>query len=268
VRVFVLGSGSNGNCLVLDAEGERLLVDAGMGPTRAVERMRALGEDLITERKPRGLFVTHDHADHAAHALSLARALRAPLFAHDRAPLERARRKMRVCSYAPGRAIPLGPFVVESLAVPHDAPHVALRVSAEGRKVAIVTDVGHSTRELRAFLASCDMVLLEANHCRQMLEEGPYPSRLKARVGGPLGHLANEQAGDLAASLENTRVARLVLIHLSRVNNSPERALEVVRSRARRLAVEVVPNGLARRLDVPRGPQQLLLNLALGPGSG
>jgi len=45
VRIFVLGSGSSGNCLVVEAEGERLLIDAGMGPTRAVARMRALGAD-------------------------------------------------------------------------------------------------------------------------------------------------------------------------------------------------------------------------------
>src|SRR6185437_7090364 len=74
VKVFVLGSGSSGNCLLLEAEGERLVIDAGMGPNRAVERMRALGEDLITSRAPLGLFVTHDHGDHASHALPLARA--------------------------------------------------------------------------------------------------------------------------------------------------------------------------------------------------
>ena len=51
VRIFVLGSGSSGNCLVVEAEGERLLVDAGMGPTRATEKMRALGADLVTRAR-------------------------------------------------------------------------------------------------------------------------------------------------------------------------------------------------------------------------
>ncbi len=254
MRVFVLGSGSSGNCLVVEADGERLLIDAGLGPTRAVERMRTLGEDLVARRPPLG------NGDHAAHALPLARALHSPLFAHDYVAMPRARRRVDVQGYVPGRPISLGPFVVEALSIPHDAPHVALRVSAGPYRMAIATDLGHATRELCEFLAQCDLVLLESNYCPQMLADGPYPPRLKSRVAGPCGHLANEQTASVARFLENTRVARLVLVHLSRTNNTPERALAVVASRVRELAVEALPHGHARRLEVARGrPQQLSL---------
>ena len=272
MRVFVLGSGSSGNCLVLEAEGERLLVDAGMGPTRAAERMRCLGADLITSRAPLGLFLTHEHGDHAAHALQLARALRAPLFAHPGVALERARRRLEVQSYVPGCPARLGPFVVEALSIPHDAPQVALRVSAAGRRFAIATDLGHAPRELAGLLAASDLVMLESNYCPQMLEAGPYPPRLKRRVGGPLGHLANDQAADLAAALQDTRVSRLVLAHLSRTNNTPARALSVVSARVTRLPVEVLPHGVPRLLEVTpgagmRGAEQLAL-ARVGDGAG
>jgi phosphoribosyl 1,2-cyclic phosphodiesterase len=253
VRVFVLGSGSSGNCLVVEAEGERLLIDAGIGPTRGAERMRAMGADLVTSRAPLGVFVTHDHGDHAAQAMPLARALRMPIYAHDGVALDRARRRLEVRTYVPGRAVAVGPFLVESLAIPHDAQHVALRVSAAGRRVAIATDLGHATRELRALMAGSDLVMLEANYCPRLLETGPYPLRLKRRVGGPLGHLSNEQAADLAASLEDTRVSQLVLVHVSRTNNSPERAHAVVAGRLRRLPVEALPHGVPRRYEVARG---------------
>jgi phosphoribosyl 1,2-cyclic phosphodiesterase len=253
VRVFVLGSGSSGNCLVVEADGERLVVDAGMGPTRAAERMRSLGTDLVTSRAPLGLFVTHEHGDLAAHAVPVARALRAPLHTHDGMPAPRARSRLEVRSYTPGRPVPLGPFVVETLPIPHDAPHVALRVGAGGRRFGIATDLGHATRELRAFLAGCDIVFLEANYCPRLLETGPYPLRLKRRVGGPLGHLANEQAGEVARSLEDSRVARLVLVHISRTNNDPARALETVAAKVRRLPVEALPHGVPRRFDVEAG---------------
>jgi phosphoribosyl 1,2-cyclic phosphodiesterase len=243
VRISVLGSGSSGNCLVVEADGERLVLDAGMGPNRAATCMRALGSELVTQRAPLGVIVTHDHGDHAAHAVPLSRALRAPLFAHDSALLERARSRVPVRSYLPGRPLALGPFVVEALPVPHDAPHVALRVSAGGYRFAIATDVGHVRHGLRAFLADCDLVFLESNYCPQLLEIGPYPPKLKRRVGGPLGHLANQQTAELAAGLEDTRVARLVLVHLSRANNTRERALDTVRSRVRRLPVEALDHG-------------------------
>lgn len=250
LRVFVLGSGSSGNCLVVEGEGERLIVDAGLGPVRAVEQMRVLGSDLISERKPLALFVTHDHADHSSHALPLARALRAPIFAHDGVTIDRARKSSEVQSYAPNRSLSLGPFRVDAIQVPHDAAHVALRISVGARSMGIATDLGHVPRALCAFLAECDLVLLEANHCPEMLARGPYPFRLQRRVGGPLGHLANEQAAGVALALEDTRVMRLVLLHLSRANNTPERALDVVGSRVRRLAVEALPHGAPRRLDV------------------
>ncbi|HEX4048841.1 MAG TPA: MBL fold metallo-hydrolase [Elusimicrobiota bacterium] len=255
VRVFVLGSGSSGNCLVLEAEGERLLIDAGMGPTRATLRMRGLGVDLVTSRAPLGLFVTHDHGDHAAHAVPLARALRAPLYAHAGIHVDRGAKRVEIVPYVPGRPVVLGPFEVETLPIPHDAPQIAIRVAAGGRRFGIATDLGHVTRELRAFLRGCDLVMLESNHCPEMLETGPYPPRLKRRVGGPLGHLANAQAADLAAGLEDTRVSRLVLAHLSRTNNTPDRALSTVSSRLRRLPVEALLQGESRRLDVTDGRQ-------------
>jgi phosphoribosyl 1,2-cyclic phosphodiesterase len=126
--------------------------------------------------------------------------------------------------------------------------------------MAIATDLGHAPREVCGFLAECDLVLLESNYCPQMLADGPYPPRLKNRVAGPCGHLANEQTASVARFLDNTRVARLVLVHLSRTNNTPERALDVVASRSRQLAVEALPHGHARRFEVTRGgPQQLAL---------
>jgi phosphoribosyl 1,2-cyclic phosphodiesterase len=237
----------------VEAEGERLIVDAGLGPVRATERMRGLGADLITSTPPLGLFVTHDHGDHAAHALPIARAVRCPIFAHAGVAIDRARRRMDVRPYLPGKALALGPFLVESLGIPHDAPHMAVRVSAGGSRIGIATDLGHAPRDVQAFLAACDLALLEANYCPDMLDRGPYPPKLRRRVGGPLGHLANEQAADVARSLEDTRVARLVLIHLSRANNTPQRALDVVGSRVRRLPVEALAQGAAGRFDVPPG---------------
>jgi phosphoribosyl 1,2-cyclic phosphodiesterase len=185
--------------------------------------------------------------------LPLARALRAPIFAHAGVALERARCRLDVRAYVPGRALSLGPFVVEALPVPHDAAQVALRVSAGGCRFAVATDLGRATRDLSGFLGGCDIVFLESNYCPRLLESGPYPPHLKRRVGGPIGHLANEQAAELAASIEDTRVSRLVLVHLSRTNNTPEQARDVVSSRVRRLAVEVLRHGETRRFDVRGG---------------
>jgi phosphoribosyl 1,2-cyclic phosphodiesterase len=263
VRVFVLGTGSSGNGLVVEAQGERVLVDAGIGPSRAAERMRALGAELVVAKSPLGIFVTHDHGDHSAQAGPLARALRAPLYTHDERLFLRTGRRVEGRTFAPGRPVVVGPFVVEALSLPHDAPQVAFRISAGALRVAFATDLGRPTAALTAFLADSDLVLLEANYCPEMLQAGPYPDRLKRRVQGPLGHLANQQTADVASRLQDTRVSRLVLVHLSETNNTPVRALEVVATRAPRLQVEVLERGRPAGFDVAasRRPRQLELAL-------
>jgi phosphoribosyl 1,2-cyclic phosphodiesterase len=249
MRVYVLGSGSNGNATVVEADdGSRVVLDAGLNGEQAARQMRLLGADLFP-RGALGVVITHHHGDHICKAHPLSKALRAPLFMHAGIEASRLRRKLEVRSYKPQVPFSLGPFVIDALSIPHDAPQVALRVSAHGKTFGLATDLGHVTEELVAFLSDCDVVLVEANYCPRLLEVGPYPPNLRRRVGGPLGHLANEQTAALAARLAGSRVVTLLLGHLSLANNTPERALEVVRARARSLPVEVVPNGAPRVVD-------------------
>lgn len=264
MRVWLLGSGSGGNAAIVEAEGRRILIDAGIGPRGAVARMRALGADLF----PRGvdaIVVTHHHGDHAAQAEPLARSLRAPLFLHRGVDLPVLRRRVAVHDYTPGKTFHVGPFAVETLSLPHDAPQVAVAVAAGGRRFAVVTDLGHVPRGLASMLADCDAALVEANHCRELLAIGPYPPRLRQRVAGDLGHLSNRQTAELAVTLRGTRLAKLFLGHISRANNTPERALETVCRRAPGLDVEALANGVPCLLDVRARPTQLAFDFLARP---
>jgi phosphoribosyl 1,2-cyclic phosphodiesterase len=240
MRVWLLGSGSSGNAAIIESSGGRVLVDAGMGPKKAADRMRSLGGELF----PRGvdaIVVTHDHGDHAAHLEPLARALRAPVFLHEGIPAQR------------GGSFRVGPFEVASFSIPHDAPQVALRVGAGGLRFGIATDLGHVPRGLDRFLGLADEVLLEANYCPELLREGPYPQSLKRRVSGGLGHLSNAEAAALALALSPSRVRRLWLGHLSLVNNTSARALFEVRAKAPLLETEVISHGVPQLLEVRPG---------------
>jgi phosphoribosyl 1,2-cyclic phosphodiesterase len=73
-------------------------------------------------------------------------------------------------------------------------------------------------------LSGADALVLECNHDAEMLERGPYPARLKERIRGPYGHLANDAAARLLAALDNRRLRHIVAAHLSRQNNTPDLA--------------------------------------------
>jgi metal-dependent hydrolase (beta-lactamase superfamily II) len=60
-----LQSGSNGNCIYVEANGVNLLFDAGICGSDAEHRLAAIGRDI---REVDALIISHDHADHIRYA--------------------------------------------------------------------------------------------------------------------------------------------------------------------------------------------------------
>jgi phosphoribosyl 1,2-cyclic phosphodiesterase len=252
MRIWLLSSGSSGNGAIVEALGTRLLIDAGLGPRTMAARMRQLGGELLP-RAVDAILVTHEHGDHVAHLEPLLRALRAPVYLHAGVRVPVARSRYEVRTYERGDTLRIGALDVATLALPHDAPQVAVAVAAGETRFAIVTDLGHPPPQLAPLLCDCDEALLESNYCPLMMESGPYPMRLKQRVTGNYGHLANEQTAALAAELQGSRLRKLWLGHISLVNNTPDRALACVRAAAPGLEVDALPHGAPRVIDVRAG---------------
>jgi phosphoribosyl 1,2-cyclic phosphodiesterase len=228
VRVTILGSGSEGNALFVESATTGVLVDAGLSHRKLVQRFAALGRKTPTDVS--ALIVTHGHGDHAAHASVCATRLRCPVRASEETLRGiRLGRSVRAEAFAPGRRFRIGDITVHSTRIPHDAPQIALLFETKDTTIGLVTDLGHVPRRFPRFLSECETLLLESNHDLDMLTEGPYPLALKRRVGGSLGHLSNEQAGDLLAGLRHAP-ARVVLMHLSETNNSPKLARSSARA--------------------------------------
>jgi len=100
---------------------------------------------------------------------------------------------------------------------------------AEGKKLAVATDMGEYTDYTISHLQDCDGMLLEANHDINMLQVGSYPYSLKMRILGKKGHLSNDACGRLLKQLMAHKLHHVLLGHLSRDNNYPELAYETVK---------------------------------------
>jgi phosphoribosyl 1,2-cyclic phosphodiesterase len=231
MRVTVLGSGSRGNAILVEAGETRLLIDAGFSGKDLARRMDAVEVDpgSIT-----ALLVTHDHGDHTRGMGVFARRFGTPLHLTPATRIA-CRGLLRgdepVVEYQSSAAFRLGPLKVEPFLTVHDAVDpVAVTVTdtRTGSKLGIATDLGRPTTGTRAALASSHLLILEANHDDARLWNGPYPWSVKQRIASSHGHLSNRAAADLAAELYHRELAGVVLAHLSDSCNEPAMARDAV----------------------------------------
>jgi phosphoribosyl 1,2-cyclic phosphodiesterase len=225
MRISMLASGSGGNCLFMEAEGTRLLVEAGL-PMRELLKRLAHVPDAPSPERMDGLLLTHEHSDHAGHAHALVeRGLRPYATAGTIGALGLPDFAARL---EPGQRATVGAFEVLPVPVPHDAAEpVGFVLEAEGSRVGVLLDCGHATPALCEAFSGCDVLVLEANHDPEMLRYGAYPASLKRRIGGRRGHLSNAQAAELLRGLA-VLPRCVVLAHLSPMNNRPQLARAAV----------------------------------------
>ncbi|HVY06355.1 MAG TPA: MBL fold metallo-hydrolase [Burkholderiales bacterium] len=225
MRFAFLGSGSQGNGLVVEAGDTRLLLDCGFGLAATVSRLARHGllpEDLT------GIVVTHEHEDHIGGVARLARRHDIPVWL---TPGTFSGFEELFAGVADVRMIrnyevfAIGDIEVLPFPVPHDAREPAQYVFGDGaRRLGVLTDVGCSTRHIESMLSGCDALVLECNHDAEMLRVSAYPPRLRERIASRHGHLDNDAAAQLLGRLDNSRLQHLVAAHLSQENNRVELA--------------------------------------------
>jgi phosphoribosyl 1,2-cyclic phosphodiesterase len=222
IRFVSLGSGSKGNALLVHAGTTRILIDCGLGIRALTERLGRAG--VIPEQLD-AVLVTHEHSDHCAGLRALQRRTGCPVFATAgtlRAMDARAALNGPRFAIVAGTPIEIDDLRVEIYTVPHDASEPVQFVLGDGeRRLGILTDAGHVTEAMVGTLSRCDGLVLEFNHDRQMLANGPYPAFLKQRIAGERGHLANDTSAALLRRLAHDGLQHVLGAHLSEQNNQP-----------------------------------------------
>ncbi len=224
MRFSILGSGSKGNCTLVEHNGTRLLIDAGFSAREIKNRLAT--KDLLPNQI-NAIFITHAHSDHSKGAPRLAGAMNIPTFATSKAHMacHKVGGLANWNQLVPGQAMSFGAFTILPIQVPHDSPGtVAFVIEAEGHRLGILTDLGSFNQNIVDHFQNLDVVYLEFNHDLDMLFEGPYPHRLKRRVSSEYGHLNNQQSSDLLGHIASSRLKKVMLAHLSESNNTPELA--------------------------------------------
>lgn len=225
-RFASLGSGSEGNALVVQVGQTCVLMDCGFNLAESIGRLARLG---LKPEMLSGIVVTHEHGDHISGVARLARKYSLPVWL-THGTLRAQHKNLGGLDYVteidPHNSFSIGEVLIQPYLVPHDAAEPIQFVFGEGaRRLGVLTDTGSSTVHIERVLNGCAALVLECNHDADLLANGDYPFSLKNRIGGRFGHLENTAAAALLAKLDNSKLQHIVAAHLSRKNNTPELAM-------------------------------------------
>jgi phosphoribosyl 1,2-cyclic phosphodiesterase len=224
MRFCSLGSGSSGNATVVEARdgphAHRVVIDCGFSLREFETRLARAG---LQPDQLDAIFVTHEHGDHVGCASSLSRRYGIPLWMSRgtwRAIGEPDAADVRFAR--DGEPIDIGSLRLLPYTVPHDAAEpLQLRCSDGARSLGVLTDAGSITPHLLDHLKGCQALLLECNHDPDLLARSRYPASVRARIGGPHGHLCNETAATILRASAHGGLRHVVAAHLSEQNNTP-----------------------------------------------
>lgn len=234
MRMMSIASGSSGNAIYVGSDTTHILVDAGISGKRVESGLKQLD---LSPKDLDAILITHEHSDHIGGLGVLSRRYGVPIIS-TRGTIEAIIKNTSVGEIDTGLFHEVGydetfrikDVDVSTIKISHDAAQpVAYRFNSEGKRGAIMTDLGTYDDYIVSNLADLDVLFLEANHDVRMLQTGRYPYVLKQRILGKRGHLSNEASGRLLAKVLHDKIEHIVLSHLSQENNMPELAYEAVR---------------------------------------
>ena len=232
--VTVLGSGSAGNCALVETPQTRLLIDAGLSARALKERLALCG---VNPLEIDGILLTHEHCDHSGALEVWCKQWQTPIYCNRTTAesLQNDGAKPKDWRYFPtGSTFSIKDITVENFPVPHDAVDpVGFALHSGAGVLGVLTDLGKATRLAIERVRQAQTLLIETNHDEKLLQNcTKRPWSVKQRIMSQHGHLSNGAAANVIGDLlEGGRLRRTVLGHLSRDCNRPELAIDAVRAR-------------------------------------
>lgn len=226
-----LYSGSSGNCLFIETENTKLLIDAGVSLKKIEE---GLDKVNVEPSSLNGILVTHEHSDHIKSLGSLSKKFDIPVFANQKTfdampkQVEKISDK-NIHKFNVNEKFCINDIEINPFSIYHDAADpCGFNFFSQNKKISIATDIGHMDKVILEKLENSVFLLLEANYDPEVLKYTKYPFVLKQRIAGPNGHLPNEMAGKVINYLSNSGLKTAMLGHLSKESNFPALAYQTV----------------------------------------
>lgn len=226
-----LYSGSSGNCLYVDSNNTKILIDSGTSAKKIYEGLASINSSI---EKIDAILITHEHSDHVQSVGTISKKYDIPVYANLETWNNMENQKSKIDTknikvFENDKDFYLNDLTIHPFSTPHDAANsCGFNIHNGKRKLSIATDLGHITNDLLKQLQGSSFILLESNYEPEILKVSKYPINLKRRIAGPNGHLSNSEAGKVISFLMQKDLKEVMLGHLSKDNNFPELAYKTV----------------------------------------
>ncbi len=227
MRVIILGSGSKGNSTLLIGNNKKILIDVGFSYPKMLMNLNKYN---VKPSDIDAILITHTHTDHIGGLQTFIKKNSIPVYTNEKMLPGLTKIVNEELLNVMDDEYSIGEFNIMCIHTSHDAPgSVGFVINDDKSNLVYVTDTGYINKTYLKKLINKDVYIFESNHDINMLMTGPYPYILKQRVLSDKGHLSNELSGNYLKEIIGKKTKRIILAHLSEINNTPEIALDTVK---------------------------------------
>lgn len=183
-----LYSGSTGNCLFIESDKTKILIDVGVSAKKIIDALTSIN---IKIDEIDAILISHEHIDHTKALHTIANKYKIPVFANIETWNSLPEQCNKIESIFKNNFNISEKFYINDLeiipfSIPHDAANpCGFNIYNSGKKISIATDLGHMNKSILSHLKESNFILLESNYEPSVLQYSSYPYLLKRRISGP-----------------------------------------------------------------------------------
>jgi len=216
IKVRVFGSGSSGNCYLVDDGKSQLIIEAGVRFDKVEQAMD------FNFRKLAGILISHEHGDHSKYISKFWKRTSAEFYATAGTFKALNLHGSRYYRITPKKPTVVGSWIVTAFNVEHDAaePVGFLLENSSGERMLYVTD----TYFVKYRFKNVNKMLVEMNYSKDIAMKNEQNGDLNHSLENRLYTSHFEMNNSLAFIKANTskELQDVTLIHLSDLNSNEE----------------------------------------------
>lgn len=233
MKICILASGSKGNCVYVEDDNYKILIDIGISFKQLRIRLNKINVDV---QEINAVFITHEHTDHVMGLKTFSNNMECDFyltngtFSNLKSNIHETISKKQFKIIKEFDEIKLNNMNIIVIPTHHDAKEpVGFRINCFDKSLIYITDTGYYDITRYDLIKNATMYIFESNYDPTILYESNRLLKLKKRVAGDLGHMSNEDSAVNLACVMGESTRLVVHAHISLECNTEEAIVETFR---------------------------------------